>query len=354
MRILITGGAGFVGSSLALCFKEDNPKSHIVVFDNLKRRGSELNLARFKKHSIDFIHGDIRQPADLADIQGDFDVFIEASAEPSVLAGISGSPNYVLQTNLAGTLHCLEFARQHTGCFLFLSTSRVYSMKPLRELSLTENATRLTISEQQGFPGITSRGISESFPTNLPRSLYGASKLASELVVQEYADTYKLKAVINRCGVIAGPGQFGKVDQGVFTMWVANHVYGLPLKYIGFGGTGKQVRDLLHPNDLYALLKKQLARVDECSGEIFNVGGGVEGSTSLLELTQLCQKASGRSVTIGAVPETTPVDIPLYISDSQKVMDRFDWQPQRNVEEIVRNIFTWLQQNKDELRQIFS
>src|SRR4051812_4260946 len=122
MRILITGGAGFVGSSLATYFKKNDPSSSVVAFDNLKRRGSELNLAVFKELGIEFVHGDIRVLSDLEDLSGDFDLFIEASAEPSVLAGLNGSPNYVLQTNLTGTLNCLEFARKRTRQMIFLST----------------------------------------------------------------------------------------------------------------------------------------------------------------------------------------------------------------------------------------
>lgn len=354
MRILISGGAGFVGSSLAIAFKKENPAATLVAVDNLKRRGSELNLALFKQVGIEFVHGDIRQPSDLEDLSGNFDLFIEASAEPSVLAGITGTPAYVLQTNLAGTLNCLEFARKRAQTFVFLSTSRVYSMAPLNEIKLEETASRFNIAEAQSYQGISRDGISESFPTHLPRSLYGATKLASELIVQEYTQAFGLQSIINRCGVIAGPGQFGKVDQGVFTLWVANHFFRKPLKYIGFGGQGKQVRDLLHPADLFSLIKKQLARADKCAGEVFNVGGGQEISTSLLELTALCREVVGNRVPIAEEPQTSPVDIPLYISDYGKAARAFDWQPQRPVRTIVEDIANWLRENEAQLKAIFT
>ncbi len=354
MRILITGGAGFVGSSLAFAFKEEDASTEVVAFDNLRRRGSEINLNSFKEHGIHFSHGDIRNPPDLEDLEGDFDLLIEASAEPSVHAGMKGSPQYVLQTNLTGTMNCLEFARKRASGFFFLSTSRVYSIAPLRGINLTEASTRFVIADAQTNIGISSRGIAEDFPTNLPRSLYGATKLAAELVVQEYADAYRLPSIINRCGVIAGPGQFGKTDQGVFTLWVANHYFKQPLKYTGFGGTGKQVRDLLHPGDLFSLIKKQVIQLDKQSGSVFNVGGGSEISTSLLELTSLCQTVVGNKVSVASEPESPSVDIPLYISDYSRAAKTFDWRPQHPVSAIVGDIFHWIRGNEAQLRNIFT
>lgn len=353
MRILITGGAGFIGSSLARSFKKEDPSAVVVAVDNLKRRGAELNLALFKNAGIQFVHGDIRNQSDLEDLPGNFDIFIEASAEPSVLAGVTSSASYLLQTNLGGTLNCLEFSRRRAGSFVFLSTSRVYSIRPLCEIKLVETQSRFEIADDQNCAGVSSKGIAEDFPTHLPRSLYGATKLASELIIQEYAEAYGLRAVINRCGVIAGPGQFGKVEQGVFTLWVANHFYQKSLKYTGFGGQGKQVRDLLHPEDLFLLIRKQLSKIEECSGEVFNIGGGTAVSTSLLELTALCQRVSGNRVSLETESQTSTVDIPLYISDYRKAAQRFSWQPEHSVEMIVEDIFRWLKENEVQLKPFF-
>ena len=353
MKILLTGGAGFVGAQLALAFRRDYPQYEITVLDNLKRRGAEINLPVFQKSNITFAHGDIRSAADLYDLPGNFDLLIEASAEPSVKAGLDGSPNYVLQTNLVGTLNCLEYARQRAGAFIFLSTSRVYSIAPLKAIRLDEAQTRFEIADEQELPGVSAAGISEEFPTNSPRSLYGATKLASELIIQEYADTYNMNALINRCGVIAGPGQFGKVDQGVFTLWVANHYFGKPLTYTGFGGQGKQVRDLLHPLDLYEILQKQVSAIAENRGRIVNVGGGRAVSTSLCELTELCRAATAREIPIKSDAATSPVDIPLYISDSAEAQRLFDWQPRRTVAVIVQEIAAWLRENETSLRPLF-
>jgi len=354
MDILITGGAGFVGSSLARSFKRKDPTARVTAFDNLRRRGSETNVEAFKREGIEFVHGDIRVPSDLEDLKGSFDVLVEASAEPSVHAGMDGSPAYVLSTNLGGTLNCLEFARRRIDRLVFLSTSRVYSIATLRGIALEEKTTRFDAAARQEIPGVSPSGISESFPTHLPRSFYGAAKLASEMAIQEYAAAYGLKAVINRCGVIAGPGQFGKVDQGVFTLWVANHHFGKPLRYTGFGGKGKQVRDLLHPEDLFALLESQLASSKALTGEAFNVGGGAEVSASLLEFTGLCREATGRSVDIPGDPATAAVDVPWYVSDNARVRETFGWSPRRGVADIVRDILGWIRGNEEGLRRLFA
>lgn len=353
MKILITGGAGFVGASLATAIKLDNPSASVVAMDNLRRRGSELNLSKLKQLGVQFVHGDIRNPADLGDLEGSFDLLIEASAEPSVLAGLNGSPSYLLETNLNGTLNCLEFARKRAKGLIFLSTSRVYSIRPLKEIGLQESSTRFEILGNQKWKGVSTHGISETFPTHLPRSLYGATKLASELIIQEYAETYRLSAILNRCGVLAGPGQFGKTDQGVFTLWVAHHHFSLPLKYTGFGGQGKQVRDLLHPLDLYELIKRQIPLLESQSGGVFNVGGGTRNAISMSELTRLCEKVVGRSVPIGSVQETSQVDIPLYVSDNALVSQTFAWQPTRSVEKIVQETAHWIQQNESQLKHLF-
>lgn len=352
MRVLITGGAGFVGAALCRSFRRDLPGVEIVAFDNLRRRGSELNLPALRQLDVDFVHGDIRSPGDLATLQGTFDVLIEASAEPSVLAGVDGSPDYLIQTNLVGAVNALELARYRAGMLVFLSTSRVYSIDPLRNLPLVEDELRLSLEPGATGTGWSHEGIQEAFPTTSARSLYGATKLAAEMFIQEYADTYGLRSVINRCGVIAGPGQFGKVDQGVFTMWVAHHYFGLPLQYTGFGGLGKQVRDLLHPEDLAALILRQVDSGHEQTDPV-NVGGGPEGSVSLAELTDLCQNATGRSTSIGSVSHSAGVDVPWFITDSRRARQIYDWRPRQSPRDIVAAIAAWIVENEDALRPIF-
>jgi CDP-paratose 2-epimerase len=352
--ILIPGGAGFVGSSLALGLKQRYPDWQIVCLDNLRRRGSELNITRFKDNNIQFIHGDIRHESDL-DVSNfaTLDLILDCSAEPSVLAGFS-SPQYVLQTNLLGTINLLELARKTQANFLFLSTSRVYPVAALKALRLTESSTRFELMSKQEITGVTPLGITEEFPLSGARSLYGATKLASELLITEYRDAYKLKAIVNRCGVIAGPWQMGKVDQGVFTLWVAAHYFQKKLSYIGYGGTGKQVRDALHIDDLLDLIDYQIAHFEKLDGDVLNVGGGLENSLSLLETTQFCQQITGNRIAIAPIPEERAGDVPLYITDATKIQKKTAWRPQRHPEKLLIDIYDWLAQNEQFLKPILA
>src|SRR5471032_1638363 len=277
MRILITGGAGFVGSNLALAAKANFPDAEIICMDNLYRRGSELNVPRLEKAGVTFHRGDVREPN--AFPPGPFDFLIECSAEPSVLAGQDGSPDYLFQTNLVGAYHCLEKARQWKSRFIFLSTSRVYPIARLEAHPWREEATRFAW-EDHGTTGITSRGVAETIDLNGARSLYGYTKLSAEQLIEEYRATYGLKSIINRCGVIAGSWQFGKVDQGVASLWVLSHHFGRPLSYIGYGGAGKQVRDFLHVDDLCDLLVEQIRNFDQWDGWLGNVAGGLANTVS--------------------------------------------------------------------------
>ncbi len=286
-NLLITGGAGFVGSNLALLFRQARPELNVTAMDNLKRRGSELNLPRLAKAEIEFRHGDIRAPGDFDELPP-FDLMIDCSALPSVQAGLGGSPRAVLDVNLGGTINCLEAARARGAAFLFLSTSRIYPIAPLNNLSFVETDTRFRWVDIAGVPGFSERGIAEGFTLQGARSFYGTSKLACEQLIQEYVHSYGMRALINRCGVLAGPWQMAKADQGVITLWVAHHYFGRPLCYTGFDGHGKQVRDILHVHDLFDLLQLQLKSPERWDGQIYNVGGGNEMSVSLRELTGLC------------------------------------------------------------------
>lgn len=341
MRILVTGGAGFVGSSLALAFKRDNPAAEIIAADNLKRRGSELNLPRLKDAGIRFEHADIRDPQDLA-VLGPMDLLLECSAEPSVQAGYSGSPAYLIDTNLRGTLNCLDLARRHGATLVFLSTSRVYPIAPLRDLPLEDAEDRLILRDGATGTGWSAMGIAEDFPLEGHRSLYGTTKLASEHFIEEYRAAFGLTAIVNRCGVLAGPWQMGKVDQGFMCLWAARHLYGGRLGYNGFGGHGRQVRDVLHVADLYDLLVRQLDNMAVSATGVWNVGGGPQNATSLRALTEACARRSGQTIDIGSVPETNPADIPWFVTDSQRATEAFGWHPERSLDVLLDEVFAWL------------
>jgi CDP-paratose 2-epimerase len=349
VRILITGGAGFVGSNLALATRQAFPKAEVFCMDNLYRRGSELNLPRLQKAGAQFHRGDVRDANSFP--SGPFDFLVECSAEPSVLAGQDGPPDYLFQTNLVGAYHCLEKARQWRSRFIFLSTSRVYPIARLEAHPWREEGKRFAW-EDHGTPGITSRGVSETIDLSGARSLYGFTKLAAEQLIEEYRATYGLRAVVNRCGVIAGPWQFGKVDQGVASLWVLSHHFERPLSYIGYGGTGKQVRDFLHVDDLCDLLAEQIRDFDQWDGWVGNVAGGLANSASLCELTALCQEITGKKIQVASVPANRPSDLRLFLGDCSRLYARTHWRPKRDLRRIFRDIGDWVKVHSAALAKI--
>ena len=348
-RLLITGGAGFVGSNLAMALRKTFPQTEIVAMDNLYRRGSELNIPRFEKAGIKFHKGDVRDPNGFP--SGAFDVLIECSAEPSVLAGQDGSPDYVFQTNLVGAYQCLEKARAWKSRMIFLSTSRVYPVATLEAHPWREEATRFAW-EDKGTTGITSRGVAETIDLSGARSLYGYTKLSAEQLIEEYRAAYGLKSIVNRCGVIAGPWQFGKVDQGVASLWVMAHHFGRGLGYIGYGGKGKQVRDFLHVDDLCDLIIEQVRDFESWDGWLGNVSGGLSNSASLCELTVMCEEVTGKKIPLKSVTENRPFDLRLYIGDSSKLFARTAWRPKRDVRRIVQDIHSWVKENEQALAKL--
>ncbi|HKG40035.1 MAG TPA: NAD-dependent epimerase/dehydratase family protein [Conexibacter sp.] len=348
-RVLVTGGAGFVGASLALALAARHADWEIVALDNLKRRGSELNLPRLRAAGVRFVHGDVREPADLEAIDP-CQAIVECSAEPSALAGRDGSTAYAVRSNLVGAWHCLELARRDKAQLVFLSTSRVYPVAALNALAFEETATRFELAAQQPLPGASPAGIAEDFPLDGARTLYGTTKLSAELLIEEYRDAFGLRAVVNRCGVIAGPWQMGKVDQGVFTHWMLAHLLGGELSYIGYGGTGKQVRDLLHVEDLVDLVERQLLAPGAWDGVTANVGGGREVSLSLAETTALCREITGCEIPVGAAGEDRPGDVPLYLSDCSRLFGLTDWRPQRSARDVLEDIAAWIRANADDVR----
>jgi CDP-paratose 2-epimerase len=348
--ILITGGAGFVGSNLAVSLASRHPDWEVIAFDNLYRRGSELNLPRLREAGVEFVKGDVREPGDLAALPA-LEAIVECSAEPSVMSGVDGDTGYLVHTNLTGAYNCLELARRDGAFFVFLSTSRVYPVEPQVGLRLEEAPTRFELAAEQELPGVSPKGISEDFPLQGARTLYGATKLAAELLIEEYRGGLGVPAVIDRCGVIAGPWQMGKVDQGVFTHWMLAHHFRNPLSYIGFGGRGKQVRDLLHVEDLVDLVERQLLEREAWDGRTVNVGGGRECSLSLLETTEICRRLSGNEVPIEPVEETRQGDVPIYLSDCTRIFGLDEWRPRRSAEQVLEDIHAWVAADEDRIAQ---
>lgn len=353
MIILITGGAGFVGSSIAIKLKIKYPNYQFIVFDNLKRRGSELNLVDFKELGIEFIHGDIRNKEDLASIPH-FDLMIEASAEPSVMSGLDGDPSYVINNNLYGSINCFNLCVKYGAKLIFLSTSRVYPIDIIESANFFEDETRFSFSNEQSFVGISQKGISETLSIDGARSFYGTTKLSGEQFVQEYVSFYGLEAAITRFGVIAGARQMGKTDQGVVTLWMARHFWKQPLKYIGYGGLGKQVRDVLHIDDLVDLIEIQIHQLEKFKNRIYNAGGGLFSSVSLKEMSYICENITGNKIVKESILENRLADLRIYISDNTKIESEVGWSPKRNIETIFSDIFLWIKSNENKLKGILN
>ncbi|EMI52277.1 NAD-dependent epimerase/dehydratase family protein [Rhodopirellula sallentina] len=338
MKILITGICGFVGSEIALHLRrgQSSDQLQIVGLDNLARNGSWRNRQRLAELDIDVQHGDIRARTDIEAI-GKVDWIIDAAANPSVLAGVNGGSRKLLEDNLGGTINLLEHCREHGAGFVLLSTSRVYSIPPLAGLQVTAHDEAF-VPDTSALPdGISAQGVTEAFSTAAPVSLYGSTKLTSEQLALEYSHTFDFPVWINRCGVMAGAGQFGKADQGIFAFWLHSWREGRNLKYIGFGGHGHQVRDCLHPRDLTDLLVKQLATECGDKARIINVSGGVSSSRSLKQLSNWCgEHWSPAEVASDHTPR--PFDLPWVVLDHTLATETWGWTPETSTDQVLNEI----------------
>jgi CDP-paratose 2-epimerase len=340
MRILITGVCGFVGSTLARTLLATGREHRIIGLDNFIRPGSESNRAELKALGVKLVHADLRAASDI-DALPDVDFVIDAAANPSVLAGIDGqtSSRQLVEHNLSGTINVLEYCKARKAGFILLSTSRVYSIPLLAGLPVAVREGAFVPDTQKPLPaGLTSAGLDETFSTGAPISLYGATKLASEAMALEYGETFGFPVFINRCGVLAGAGQFGRADQGIFAYWINSWLRKRPLKYLGFGGQGHQVRDCLHPADLVPLLGKQMGAARLSAGDrLINASGGAGSAMSLLQLSQWCANRFGaHEVLQDGTPR--PFDIPWIVLDAAKAARLWDWRPQRTTLQVLEQI----------------
>jgi CDP-paratose 2-epimerase len=352
MKLLITGVCGFVGSALAESLLETLEGLSIYGIDNLMRPGSETNRSRLRKLGVEFIHGDIRSASDF-EVLPRVDWVIDAAANPSVLAGIGAgaTSRQLLEHNLASLIHVLEYCKRHLSGLLLLSSSRVYSIPALVALRLHDNGQAFKLDDSGSLPmGVSANGVGPDFSTRSPISLYGSTKLACEVLALEYGEAFGFPIWVNRCGVIAGAGQFGTPDQGIFAFWVNAHLRRQPLKYIGFDGKGKQVRDALNPRDLAALLRKQM-RAEQTSGRrIYTVGGGPANAMSLCQLNAWCDTRFG-----GHKPASDlhprPYDIPWVIMDNSDAQRDFGWRPSVSLGETLSEIAEHAEQHPDWLER---
>jgi CDP-paratose 2-epimerase len=348
MKVLITGVCGFVGSSVAHALLDRDSSLSIIGLDNFIRPGSETNRAALKTRGVKIFHGDIRSPSDFETIPPT-DWVIDAAANPSVLAGVDGktSSRQVVEHNLAGTINMLEYCKRVRAGFILVSTSRVYSIPPLSGLpvEVVDRAYRPRF-DALSVTGLSPEGISEDFSTAPPASLYGTTKFASENLALEYADAFDFPVWINRCGVLAGAGQFGRADQGIFAFWINSYRRKRPLQYIGFDGRGHQVRDCFHPHDLAEMLWKQMSAAKSSANRVQNLSGGIESATSLAQLSDWCAERFGlHKITRDSTPR--PFDLPWMVLNSARAKKEWGWAPSMKLGDILDEIAAHAEKHPD-------
>ena len=331
MKILITGGCGFVGSNLAIFLKKKIKKSTIVSLDNLSRSGSVLNCARLKKNNIKNYKIDITNEKAIKKLPK-FNLVIDCCAEAAVEIS-KFEIDRVFNTNLVGTFNILKKCSKDNSQLIYLSSSRVFSIEKLNSLKNRKKA------------------INEKFDTNQSKSIYGFTKYSSEHLIREFQYLYKIKYIINRLGVISGPWQFGKQDQGFVSLWIWKHFIKGKLKYIGYGGKGIQIRDIIHIDDVCELIALQIKKINKINNILLNVGGGKKNSLSLSQLTKLCQKITSNKIKIYSQKLTSNYDIPYYITDNSKLKRIYKWEPKKNIIKIINDIYIWMKLNKNILRK---
>ena len=332
MKILITGGCGFIGSNLAIFLKEKIKNVKITSVDNLSRKGSRLNHKRLSQKKIKNFKSDIGKSNKLTRFPK-FDLIIHCAAEPAIEASRK-KVDEVFNSYLIGTFNVLKKCAKDKSNIIYLSSSRVYAMKNL--FKLKKNGS-----------------VREDFNVENSKSIYGFTKLSSELLIKEYSYLHNIKYIINRVALVSGPWQFGKQDQGFVSLWVWRHLNRLKLSYIGFGGTGRQVRDVLHIQDLCELILLQIQKFKKINNKLMNVGGGKRNSLTLLQLTGLSKHVTKNKIKISSVKKTSPYDVPYFVTNTDYVTKLYKWKPKRNLKKIVADLYFWMKPNISSLKKYF-
>ena len=340
MKILITGGCGFVGSNLALFLKKKGFTVHTL--DNLTRKGSKYNSNLLKKQKIKNYKINISNIKKIKSLPK-YDLILDCCAEAAVEIS-KNDFDKVINTNLIGTINILKKSKNDKSKIIFISSSRIYPLEEMNKIIKNKNLkSKIKISKM----------FSEKDKIIGPKTIYGLTKLCSEMLIEEFSYAYQLKYLINRCGVISGPLQFGKQDQGFVSLWIWRHLNKKKLSYIGYGGYGNQIRDVLHIDDLSELILLQIKNINKINNKLFTVGGSKTSYTSLSQLTKLCQKITGNKIKMGKVSKTSSYDIPYYLSDNTHVSNTYRWKPKRNINQVVMDTFLWLKNNKSIIKKYF-
>jgi CDP-paratose 2-epimerase len=338
-NVLIFGGAGFIGSNWAHWLLR-NTEANIHIFDNLSRRGVRYNLESLREEAgksgrLEVTIADVRDATAVGKAVRPATEIYHFAAQVAVTTSLS-DPRLDYEVNLGGTFNILEAVRQagNHPFFLFTSTNKVYGELDMHPL----------VAETARYRFKHIRGIAENQPLDF-HSPYGCSKGAADQYVHDYARMFGIPAVVFRMSCIAGPRQFGNEDQG----WVAHFLYSaiqqIPLVIYG---DGRQVRDVLCVDDLVCAFEAVRINTAVTRGQVYNLGGGMENTTSLLELMDEIEELTGRPVEY-VLDDRRPGDQLVYITDYSKLHRDTGWKPKMSVRQTLMRIEGWWKENHTDL-----
>ena len=335
MKLLITGGCGFLGSNLASYGIKN--QYEVTVFDNLSRFGSELNLTWLRNlGEFEFVHGDVRNRDDVESIvKNKYDVIFHLAGQVAMTTSID-NPYKDFEINTLGTINVLDSVRKYckeTAVF-YSSTNKVYG--DLEGYTYTELEKRYICEE---FP----MGFPESVPLDF-RSPYGCSKGAADQYMLDYSRIYGLKTVVFRHSSMYGSRQFATYDQG-WVGWFCQKAYelykGIDEEKFTISGSGKQVRDILHAKDMISLYFSAIEKIDKVKGQAFNIGGTMEQSLSLLELFDMLERKLCIELKYKQLPERTS-DQKVFVADISKIYKAIGWRPEVTATQGVEGMIDWI------------
>ena len=339
MKVIVTGGCGFIGSNICVFLK--NLSFDVISVDNCSKTYSKLNLKRLDSFNIKNYNIDISNKNKFIKLNFKSDIIIDCCADPAV----ESSRNDILKNinnNLITTYNVLEKAKKDNSKLIFLSTSRIYPIKDSYQKFkiFNKKKNKDLFDEKSNIIGA--------------KTIYGFSKLSSEMLIKEYNYAFNIDYLINRCGLITGPWQFGKVEQGLVSLWLWKHLNkDNNLYYKGYNGSGNQIRDILLINDLCELVYLQINKFKKIKNQTFCVGGGIKNSVNLNQLTKICEEITKNKLKIKRDLNTSIYDIPFYITSLDKVKKYYNWRPKTDLKIGLYAILEWMNKNYTLIKPFF-
>ncbi len=334
---LITGGGGFIGSNYA--FRLIQRGERVSIFDNLSRAGAPRNIAwlkdQFGENGFNLIVGDVRNAGQMLDAAKDANIIVHLAGQVAVTTSVT-NPREDFESNALGTFNALEAARlsKRDPIFLYASTNKVYG--GMEDVQLKEDDTRWLYADLE-------YGCSESQPLDF-HSPYGVSKGSGDQYTRDYSRIYGLRSVVFRQSCIYGPRQFGIEDQGWLAWMMIAAVTG---RKITIYGDGKQVRDVLHVNDLLDAYDAAIEKIDIAKGQVYNVGGGKRNVMAIwAEFGPILERLLGKPIE-AAREDWRPGDQRVFYADIRKAQQELAWSPRIDLEEGLDLMFEWVKANKD-------